>query len=86
MGSEMCIRDRGLVAGGRLWAAVLTVPATAMLTFSGLIWLVYTVLGGGLTPLYFILVGLGGASVVSSVIAVGLSARVHRARQALLSD
>ncbi len=76
----------GMVASGRLWAAILTVPATGFLTLTGLIWLVYTLVGGAFTPIYFVLVMAGGLSIVCSVIAVGLSMRVHQARQALLAD
>ncbi len=76
----------GMVASGRLWAAVLTVPATGFLTLSGLIWLVYTLVGGAFTPIYFVLVVAGGMGIVCSVIAVGLSMKVHQARQALLAD
>jgi hypothetical protein len=76
----------GVVSSGRLWAAVLTVPATGLLTLMGLTWLVYTLLGGTFAPIYVVLVLVSGVGVGCSVIAVGSSMRVHRARQALLSD
>lgn len=76
----------GMVASGRLWAAILTVPATGFLTLGGLLWLIYTLVGGGLSPVNLVLVFGGGVAMVCSIIAVGLSMKVHQARQALLAD
>lgn len=74
------------VASGRLWAAILTVPAMSLLTVLGLTWTIYSMVRGGFTPLYLVLLMASGMGVVCSVIAVGLSMTVHQARRALLAD
>ena len=74
------------VASGRLWAAMAVTPALALLLLLSLFWLVYTLSHGMFSPMNMIVPLGAGMGLVGAIVGVGLCARVHKARKALLAD